>query len=91
MVCAHRPGRAPGPLTGGRIHPLLALVHDNLVHPDAHDTTGAHVRPRHAARAPAKLLPARQLIADTAPRAGRRRYTHTTRVAYNRGRLPEAG
>ena len=43
MVGPHRPGRAPGPLAGGRINPLLALVHDNLVHPDAHDTTGAHV------------------------------------------------
>ena len=42
-VRAHRPGRAPGPLAGGRIHSLLALVHDNLVHPGAHDTTGAHV------------------------------------------------
>ena len=91
MVCAHGPGRAPGPLAGGRIHPLLALVYDDLVHPDAHDTTGAHVGARGAARAPAKLLPARQLIADAASGASRRGYTHTTRVAYDRGRLPEAG
>jgi hypothetical protein len=43
MVCAHRPGRAPGPLAGGRIDALLALMYDDLVHPDAHDTTGAHL------------------------------------------------
>src|SRR5215813_7734748 len=78
---AHGPGRAPGPLAGDRIDPLLALMYDNLVHPDAHDTTGTHVRPRWAARTPAQLQPARQLIADTASRASRRGSIHTTSVA----------
>src|SRR5215469_13318068 len=88
MVCAHSPGRTPGLSASGRIDARLALMYDGLVHPDAHNTTGAHVRLRLAAPAPGESWPAGQLIADTASRASRR-YAHATRVAYNRGQRPD--
>jgi len=88
IVCAHCPGRAPGPSASGRVDALLALMYDNLLHPDAHRATGAHVRPRRAVPAQARLRWARQFIADTASRASRRRYTHAARIAHGCGQLP---
>jgi hypothetical protein len=90
MVCAHRPGRTPGSPASGRIDALLALMYDGLVHPDAHGTTGAHVRPRYAPQTLAERRPARQLIADAASRASRG-YTHASRLAHDCGALPETG
>src|SRR5262249_60233915 len=66
MVCAHRPGGPPGSLAGDRINPLLALVHDGVVHLDAHDATDAHVRSRRAERSGIGPLAARQVEPNTA-------------------------
>jgi len=89
MVCAHRPGGPPGSLAGDRINPLLALVHDGVVHLDAHDATDAHVRSRRAERSGIGPLAARQVEPNAAAGADRCRHAHIAQTRTRSQPRPE--
>src|SRR5215475_4279271 len=92
LVRAHRPSRPPGPLAGDRINPLLALMHDGVVHLDAHDAADAHVRSRGAERDRIGPLAARHVKPNTAAGADRCRHAHVaqTRTRCQPGPEPPA-